>query len=90
MPNAQQEYFEVAIELSHDWVDFDDGVMLFNPNNGNTVLYHPILKGLKELFGQPNFNLACCLNHTTQCDHQLIMDTLVSLEELGFIYRTGH
>jgi len=69
---------------------FEDGVVLFNPENSSTVLYHPMLQQLKCIIMQSQFNLDSCLEAVGSHNRQLIMDTLDSLIELGFIHRISH
>jgi len=82
--------YRLAIRLDQHWVSFEDGVVLFNPQNSNTVLYHPVLEQLKTVIGEPQFETTACLQAVAPAQHQLIMDTLDSLESMGFIYRTEH
>ncbi len=79
--------YRCNMDVATDWAAFEDGVVLFNPNNCNTVLYHPVLHRLKPLFLQGQFSLADCLDGVLHRDTALVLETLDSLEELGFVQR---
>lgn len=86
----KEQTYCCAIVLESDWVLFEDGIVLFNPFTSSTVLYHPILKKFKSVFTNSYFTANQCLDAVDENEQTLALETLASLEELGFIYRKLH
>jgi len=82
--------YRLAIDMQRHWREFEDGIILFNPENNDTVLFNLVLAPLKGAMTADSFNADDCLAQAVEAQHQLILDTLNSMEELGFIHRIVH
>lgn len=88
MPKATT--YVLVVDSNADWLSVEDGVVLFNQANCNTVLFHPILNQLRPILSDGAFTIERCIASVGMEHQSLVNELLHSLEELAFINRTSH